>query len=245
MGIALIVIGFICILYGIAVMMVGSGTWFFAFWYVLGAAVLAAAWVVISGTWDALPAIARHVVEGVLVLMLVGFLATQVLILQDFGDEGEPDLDYIVVLGAQVYEWGPSVVLQHRLDTACDYLQANPRTMCIVSGGQGFNEHAAEADVMADYLVTHGIDPSRIIVEDRAENTEQNIVNSMAFFDPDNDSVGIVTNNFHVFRGVRIARKAGIAHVCGIAAGSSVPYLPNNMVRESLGIAKGFLTGSL
>ena len=78
MGIALIVIGFICILYGIAGMMVGSGTWFFAFWYVLGAAVLAAAWVVISGTWDALPAIARHVVEGVLVLMLVGFLATQV-----------------------------------------------------------------------------------------------------------------------------------------------------------------------
>ena len=245
MGIALIVIGIICILYGIAIMMVGSGTWFFAFWYVLGAVVLFAAWIVMSGRWDALPAIARHVVEAVLALMLVGFAATQVLILQDFGDEGEPDLDYIVVLGAQVYEWGPSVVLQYRLDTACDYLQENPQTMCIVSGGQGFNEYTAEANVMADYLIGRGIDPSRIILEDRAENTGQNIAYSMAFFDPENDSVGIVTNNFHVYRGVRIAKKAGIAHVCGIAAGSSAPYLPNNMVRESLGIAKDFLEGNL
>ena len=245
MGIALIVIGIACLVYGITVMMLGSGTRFFAFWYVLGAVLLAAAWFVISGGWDALPSFARHVVEGVLVLMLVGFAATQVCIMQDFNDEGKPDLDYIIVLGAQVYEWGPSVVLQHRLDAAYDYLQENERTVCIVSGGQGFNEHTAEASVMASYLIDRGIDPSRIIIEAQSKNTEQNIAFCMQLIDPARDRVGIVTNNFHMFRGVRIARKAGIANVCGIAATSNPWYLPNNMVRESLGIAKGFLTGSL
>lgn len=245
MGIALIVIGIACIVYGVMVMMIGSGTWFFAFWYALGALVLAAAWFCISGRWEALPAIARHVVEGVVVLLLVGFAATQVLIMQDFNDEGEPDLDYIVVLGAQVHEWGPSVVLQHRLDAAYDYLQQNERTVCIVSGGQGFNEYAAEADVMAAYLADRGIDPSRIIIENRAGNTQENIAFSMQFFDPAQDRVGIVTNNFHLFRGMRIARKAGIVNVCGIAADSNPLYLPNNMVRESLGLAKDFLEGNI
>ena len=245
MGIALIVIGIACIAYGVMVMMLGSGTWFFAFWYALGIVVLAAAWVFISGTWDGFPAIARHVIEGVLVVLFVGFAATQVLIMQDFNDEGEPDLDYIVVLGAQVYEWGPSVVLQHRLDAAYDYLQQNERTVCIVSGGQGFNEYTAEANVMAAYLINRGIDPSRIIIEDQAGNTEQNIEFSMQFIDPEHDRVGIVTNNFHMFRGVRIACKAGIVNVCGIAAESNPLYLPNNMVRESLGVAKDFLAGNL
>ena len=245
MGIALVVIGVLFVVYGVAVMLVGSGTWFFAFWYVLGAVALLAAWAVLSGRWDALPALARHIVEGVLAVLVVSFAVTQVLIMQDFGDEGEPGLDYIVVLGAQVYERGPSVVLQYRLDEAIAYLRENGSTKCIVTGGQGFNEHTAEANVMADYLIEHGIDPARVIREDQAENTEQNIANSMAFFDPEHDRVGIVTNDFHVFRSLALARKQGIAHVCGIAAGSSAPYLPNNMVRESLGIAKDFLAGNL
>ena len=68
---------------------------------------------------------------------------------------------------------------------------------------------------------------------------------SMQFIDPEHDRVGIVTNKFHMFRGVRIACKAGIVNVCGIAAESNPLYLPNNMVRESLGVAKDFLAGNL
>ena len=245
MGIVLVILGVICVLYGIVIMRVGSGTWFFTFWYVLGAVILATAWVVLSGRWDGFPSIVRYVVEGVVALLLVGFIATLALIAQDFSDEGEPGLDYIIVLGAQVHERGPSRVLQNRLDAAYEYLRENEGTKCIVSGGQGPNEHTAEANVMADYLVERGIEPSRIIVEDRSENTVQNIRFSMALIDPERDHVGIVTNNFHVFRALRIARKAGMAHVCGIAAGSLPLYLPNNVARESLGIAKDFALGNV
>ena len=40
--------------------------------------------------------------------------------------KGSQDLDYIIVLGAQVREDGPSVVLKYRLDAAVDYLNGNP-----------------------------------------------------------------------------------------------------------------------
>ena len=129
MGIALAIIGIACIVYGVVVMMATSGTWFFAFWYVLGALLLVAAWFVVQGHWAALPTLARRIVSGVVVVLLAGFVCTQALILQDFNDEAEPGLDYIVVLGAQVRPWGPSTVLQYRLDAACDYLQQNESTV--------------------------------------------------------------------------------------------------------------------
>ena len=67
----------------------------------------------------------------------------------------------------------------------------------------------------------------------------------MAFLDAENDRVGIVTNDFHVFRATGIARKAGIRHVFGIAAYSVPWYQPNNMLREGLGILKDYAVGNL
>lgn len=225
--------------------MIPSGTWFFAFWYVLGAVFLVAALAVWRGWWEVLPVVGRRAVGVVAGVLVAGFLVTQACIFSEFNDEGEPGLDYIVVLGAQVHENGPSVVLRYRLDAARDYLEANPETVCIVSGGQGLNEHTAEANVMADYLSEQGIDEQRIIREDCSTNTLENIEFSGAFLDSASDTVGIVTNNFHVFRSVQIARKVGYAHVCGLAAPSSLNTLPNNLARESLGIAKDFAVGNL
>ena len=51
-------------------------------------------------------------------------------------------------------------------------------------------------------------------------------------------ATGIVTNNFHVFRGVMIAKRYTDADVTGIAAFTEYQYLPNNMVRETFGILK-------
>ena len=38
------------------------------------------------------------------------------------------NLDYIIVLGAQVKESGPSVILRYRLDRAVSYLKENDNT---------------------------------------------------------------------------------------------------------------------
>ena len=51
-----------------------------------------------------------------------------------------------------------------------------------------------------------GIAPERIWMEDQSGDTEENIVNSFRMIDDPEARVGIVTNNFHVFRAVRIAK---------------------------------------
>ena len=238
MGIALIVIGVAFVFYGMTIMLVGSGSWFFAFWYVLGAVFIAGGWGVQSGFWEAAPTALKHVVGVLCTVALVAFGISQAMIASHFGDHGEPGLDYLIVLGAQVRNTGPSVALTTRLDAAYDYLVANDGTMCIVSGAQGPNEPMPEAEAMYDYLVNRGLDPNRIIVEDRAENTDENIGYSLAFIDPAVDHVGIVTNDYHVFRSLALAKKQGIVHVCGIAAGATPWYLPNNMARESFALIK-------
>lgn len=245
MGIALVIIGIIFALYGMTVMFVGSGSGFFAFWYALALALVIIGWAVYSGAWLSVPVVLRRIVEIAGALFLVFIIATQVMIAGEFDDRGEPDLDYLIVLGAQVRPTGPSVALKSRLDAAADYLFENEETVCIVSGGQGPNEPVAEADAMAAYLEQRGIDPARIIREDQSLNTTQNIEYSLQFIDGANDRVGIVTNNYHLFRAMAIARKHGISHVSGIAAGATPWYLPNNMTRESFGLAKDFAFGNL
>ncbi len=158
---------------------------------------------------------------------------------------GKDNLDYIIVLGAQMKAHGPSRVLKMRLDKACDYLAENPDTIVIVSGAQGNDEHVSEAQGMYDYLVEQGISPEHIIKEDQSRNTNQNINYSSAFLDKEKDSVGIVTNNFHIFRATHIAKKSGYADVCGIAAPSEFLMQANNMLREFMGVMKDFLVGNI
>lgn len=98
---------------------------------------------------------------------------------------------------------------------------------------------------MRDYLVGKGIAEERILMEDKSTDTSENIAFSAKYLDMENDSVGIVTNNFHVFRGVHLAKHLGIQNVCGIAAPSNIYFQLNNMVREFFGIMKDLVCGNL
>lgn len=146
---------------------------------------------------------------------------------------GTKHLDYIIVLGAQISENGPSAVLQYRLDRAVEYLEQNPDTVCIVSGAQGRNEPCTEAEGMADYLLAKGIPAERILQEREARTTAENLAYSRKLM-PEGSSVGIVTNNFHVFRALQIAREQGLEDAVGIAAGAKPFYQLNNILREYL-----------
>ena len=167
------------------------------------------------------------------------------MIAKGFYSKGEKNLDYIIVLGAQVRENGPSSVLKYRLDKAVEYLNENPDTVCIVSGGQGSNEPCPEAEAMSVYLIDKGIAEERIIIEDKSLSTVENIRNSKKLMNNPDGSVGIVTNNFHVYRAVRMAKAQGLEDVCGIAAKSNTIYLPNNILRECLSILKGLILNNM
>lgn len=197
------------------------------------------------GLWDKLPQPVWRVGIGIIIACVIIFAAVELCVISAFGAKGEPNLDYIIVLGAQVKENGPSVVLKFRLDTAYDYLMENEETLCIVSGGQGYNEPHSEAQGMYDYLTGRGIAKERILLEDKSTDTSENIAFSSIYLNMENDKVGIVTNNFHVFRSVHLAKHYGIKNVCGISATSNIFFLPNNMFREFFGIIKDLVYGNL
>lgn len=236
----LIILGILSIIYGILILQVGSGTLFWLIWEAIGAFFLIWSLLIKIGFFASHKGIgiAFHVLVVVAVVVL-GIICG--MIAGKFSAKGKPNLDYIIVLGAQVRENGPSVVLKYRLDAAIDYLNGNPDTICIVSGGQGYNEPMSEAEGMAVYLIENGIEKSRVILEDKSKNTVGNIKNSRLLMDASYDGVGIVTNNFHVFRATQIAKAQGLEDVCGIAADSNMLYLPNNILRECCGILKDLI----
>lgn len=237
----------LCFLYCLAIaLFMGHGTNFFLIWGLL-AAVLGFISFLLSrpGLWEGLPKWLRRFVCVVVVTGLILFIGTEAAILKDFGKQGQPDAAYVIVLGAQWKENGPSYVLKKRLDTAVEYLRKNPDTKVIVSGGKGKNEPVSEAEGMYGYLVEAGIDRERILQENTSVNTYENLKNSAGMLDRTRDKVVVVTNNFHVFRALGIARKMGYKNVEGLAAEAYPAMLPNNLLREFLGVWKDILTGNM
>ncbi|MDD2970809.1 MAG: YdcF family protein [Lachnospiraceae bacterium] len=177
-----------------------------------------------------------------------------------FRHEAPSHLPYIIVLGAQMKKKGPSLSLQRRLDAAITYLRENDDTIVILSGGQGTNEPMAEAEGMARYMRAQGIDGRRMRLEDRSVNTYQNLCFSRPFIsggihdgaergevsvEQIDMGVGIVTSNFHIYRALKIAGRAGYRHSYGIPSRTENFMLPSAITREVFAIIKDFVTGHL
>ncbi len=153
--------------------------------------------------------------------------------------------DYVIVLGAQVRGKTISRALKNRLDTAYAYLEKNPDTIVIVSGGQGPGEDITEAQAMSDYLLSKGIDKSRIIMEDKSTNTYENLKFSKEFIKDPASNVVIVTNDFHVFRSLGIARKLDYTNLSGLGAPSDDILIISYYVREFMAVIKDKLVGNI
>ncbi|MCM1134322.1 MAG: YdcF family protein [Clostridium sp.] len=243
----LFALGIIFILYFLCIaLFVGHGTNFYFIWLLLGAGAIILSVLLKKGIWTRyLPLWLRRTFTALVCLGGILFVIVEGFIVSGFSQKGPEGLNYLVVLGAQMKANGPSKALRYRLDEAVLYLEANKNTKVIVSGGQGNDEHISEAQGMYDYLVSQGIEKDRIFMEDKSKNTFQNLTFSAEILGKEKDSVGVVSNNFHVFRAVKIARKAGYADVYGIAA-KGEPFLQaNNMMREFLGVMKDFLAGNM
>lgn len=234
------VLALLCVVYSGMVLATGSGTSFFLVWIGLAVLSFLFGYSIWKSFWKKVPRLVKGICIAVVAVGFTAFFIVEGCIISQMHEKGKAGLDYIIVLGAQVRESGPSAALKYRLDEAVEYLEDNPKTICIVSGGQGANEPYSEAEGMAQYLKEQGIDASRILLEDKSLNTEQNMEYSRALI-KDGASVGIITNDFHLFRAKQIARKYGLDNICGIAAKSTPVYLPNNMLREFLAEIKFLL----
>ena len=247
MYVVLFLVGIAFLIYFLCVaFFVGHGTNFYFIWLILAVVVMTFAILLKRGFFIShFPLWIRRTFVILLCMGVMIFGIVEGFIISGFSMKGQPGADYVIVLGAQMKADGPSKALQYRLDEAIRYLNENPSSKVIVSGGQGSDEHISEAQGMYEYLVEKEIEKDRIIKEDKSVNTTQNLAFSAEYLDRERDSVAVVTNNFHVFRAVKIAEKAGYQNVCGIAA-KGEPFLQiNNMMREFFGVMKDFLFGNM
>lgn len=242
-----LLLALLCMLYCLSILFfMGYGTKFFLIWGVTAIGFAGLSFLFWNPNLRG--RIPTAIKTGFWVLAAIGvllFVIVEGLIFSRFGAKAQAGADYMIVLGAQWKNSGPSYVLQKRLDAAAAYLLENPDTIVIVSGGQGSNEPISEAEGMAGYLRDAGIEAERIVLEDQSTDTNENLEFSAEYLEESEDRVVIVTNDFHVYRAVKIAQKKGYAQVEGLAAGSYPAMLPNNLLREFFGVAKDFLTGNM
>ena len=159
--------------------------------------------------------------------------------------QGEPKV--MVILGCQVKPWGPSILLQDRLDKALDYWQEHPEITIVVSGGQGPDEHISEAQCMYDYLTGQGVDGGQILLEDQSHNTWENIQYTLDLLQSeglDTDEMLVVSNGFHLARVKLLWGREweGECTLSTLAAPSThVPSRVKMYIREPFALVKSFL----
>ncbi|MBR6359642.1 MAG: YdcF family protein, partial [Lachnospiraceae bacterium] len=127
----------------------------------------------------------------------------------DILPDGLPETDElcIVVLGFQLNPDGTmKEELTKRLGVALESAEKYPNAYIVCTGGgtAAENESASEAGEMAKWLVEHGIDKKRVIVEDTSITTAQNAIftyDILTSLYPSVKKLAIISSDYHIATG--------------------------------------------
>ena len=169
---------------------------------------------------------------------LVYFVIIEIPIIDEASGDGDFDADYLIVLGAAVHGDTPSLSLVERLEAAKDYLIKHPDTVVIVSGGQGSGANVSEARAMYEWLYANGIDPTRIIMEDKASSTYENLKFSREIINElsDDATVAVVSSEYHLCRAKLIAKTLDMEIHTVAAQTTYFTVMLNYFIREAFGV---------
>ena len=190
---------------------------------------------------------ALKIVLGILLAVIaigaITFCVSESLVIRASKGQNYEDADYIIVLGAKVDPWGPSRALDDRLRAALAYLADYPDAKAVVTGGQGPDEPESEGQCMRDWLIEKGVDPERVIAEEAASDTRENLRFSCDLIAQDcgedwqTQRIVIVSSEYHLCR----ARYLG-CHLLDYDFGtypaptSLAAYKVRYFIREALGM---------
>lgn len=235
--------------YIVAASYAGTGSSFLFFWLAAFAGFLILAVLFyISGKrgWsEHIPKALKIIAVALVSIGVLVFAILEGMIISRINSVPEKDVDYLVVLGAQVRGAKVTKSLAGRLDAAFEYASGHDDVIVIVSGGQGTGEDISEAEAMKRYLMDAGLSSERIIMEDKSTTTKENLVFSRDKMDNPDAVAGVVTNNFHVYRAMKLAEKSGYKNVQGLAGRSDKILLVNYMVREAFALLKEYMVGNI
>ena len=138
-----------------------------------------------------------------------------------------------IVLGLALENGAPTADLISRLDTARAWLEANPGTRLILTGGNPDASGRTEAAAMRDILVARGVAEASLVLEDRAATTQANFANTARMLDP-GEPVVLISSDYHMDRAVRTAKAAGFERVLRLPAPSSFIVYGANVLWEAV-----------
>jgi len=137
-----------------------------------------------------------------------------------FRDDGRP-VDGVIVLGGSVLaeeSFGRGQLTLNdageRAVALADLARRYPRARMVFSGGGGtiLEDEAAEAAAFGRFAGALGIEPGRILVEDRSRTTDENAALSKALVQPQpGERWLLVTSAWHMPRAVGCFRQTGFA----------------------------------
>lgn len=158
--------------------------------------------------WLTVAAMTVLVLTGYVAFLFAALLAYSVL----YGSFcRERDADAIIVLGAGLLDGRVPPLLASRLDRAiaCRRRCRTTDPVMVVSGGQGPEEPVTEAEAMGAYLREAGVPAEKILLEEGATSTEENLRFSVAVLAGHGHTgkMVAVTSNYHMFRTAVLARR--------------------------------------
>lgn len=147
----------------------------------------------------------------------------------------------MVILGAGVNGVEPSLTLLSRLEAALYYIGQDPAQFpIVVTGSRGPDEDISEAACMAQWLTEHNVDPERILLEEYADTTAENVAFSRALLAGRGVGPGaavvIVTSDYHLCR-ARWLWGDGAYAVAAYLPEEFWPLTLNYYVREAFALA--------
>lgn len=151
--------------------------------------------------------------------------------------------EYAVVLGCALEDGEATDELIRRCSLAKFWLDSEKNRVLIVTGGDPGDQGRTEAEVMAAWLRNHGADPNRILIEDQATDTRENMLFSKALAEEHGlwtDRVMIITSEYHQTRAQYLAGKLD-QQAMGFSCKTPMPDHLFAAVRESYAFVKAIL----
>ncbi len=178
-------------------------------------------------------------------LVFASFVAVEGALVQFAAREDIQTPDAVIVLGCGLDGDQPSQTLADRLDSTLTLLTHLPDDVpVVVSGGQGADEAVSEAQAMETYLTERGVPQERILKEERATSTQENLRYSVTLLEDygyPHQSVTLVTSGFHMCRASFLANRAGLQIVYCYSAPLADYLKPTYYLREYVAFVKSFL----
>ncbi len=149
--------------------------------------------------------------------------------------------DCILVLGAGVWEGDqPSPVLQDRLQSGIALYEDGAASRLLMSGDHGRKEYD-EVNVMKTFAVERGVPSSHIFMDHAGFSTYESMYRARDVFEA--RRVIIVTQQYHLYRAVYIARTLGLDAYGFVVSDADTAQIHKQLrnAREMLARVKDFL----